>query len=253
MMSDIQIPNVFPYLVAILGLLAMWQFHQIQVMKGSILAIDIFDRSGVRLYLHVVPNEKSVCETCRQANGKVFLPSEVIGKNFTPLDKPCTNSRGCGGLLVGLYGAWPEARHLVERLRTIRKKTRVQLSGPEIASLIGGPWERCISADTDRIAVHVLEAMHYEDTNPETSITNYRYLIDQAREVRHLSYVIPTYFRLVELLARQGRADEAIEAIERFEGRYKGKKAGPLAPTETQMGIMSMKKARLGAGLKQAS
>jgi hypothetical protein len=154
---------------------------------------------------------------------------------------------------VGLYGAWPEARHLLERLRIAKKKTTLQLSMPELVALIRGPWERSISAATDRISVHMLEAILYEETNPETAITNYRYLIDQAREVRHLPLVVPSYFRLTELLARQGRAQEAIDVIEQFESRYKGKKVGPHTPTEIQRGLMSLKKSRLTGSLRQAS
>jgi hypothetical protein len=99
----------------------------------------------------------------------------------------------------------------------------------------------------------MLEAIYYEETKPETSITNYRYLIDQAREVRHLSLIVPSYFRLTELLARFGRTQEAIDVIEQFENRYKGKKPGPHSPSETQRGFMSLKKSRLNVTLKQAS
>lgn len=251
--SGIVIPELLPYLIGILALLVIWQYHQMQVMKGQILAIDVFDRSGIRMYLHVVPNDKNTCEVCREANGRVFLPSEVTKPHFTPLRGQCTNPAKCIGLLVGLYGAWPEARHLVERLRTAKKKTTVHLSAAELAVLIRGPWERSISAATDRISVHMLEAIYYEETNPETSITNYRYLIDQARELRHLPLVVPSYFRLTELLARQGRSQEAIDVIEQFESRYKAKKVGPHTPTETQRGLMSLKKSRLNASLKLAS
>jgi len=251
--SSVVIPELLPYLLGILALLVVWQYHQMQVMKGQILAIDVFDRSGIRMYLHVVPNDKNTCEVCAEANGRVFLPSEVTKIHFTPLGGQCTNPAKCVGLLVGIYGAWPEARHLLERLRTSKKKATVQLSAPELEALIRGPWERSISAATDRISVHMLEAIYYEETSPETSITNYRYLIDQAREVRHLPLIVPSYFRLTELLARQGRSQEAIDVIEQFESRYKAKKVGPHAPTETQRGLMSLRKSRLAATLKQAS
>jgi hypothetical protein len=247
------IPDILPYMFAILCLLILWQYHQLQVMQGRIQAIDIFDRSGIRLYIHVVPNDESTCEVCRQAFGRVFLPSDVIKKDFSPLESPCTNPAGCKGVLVGLYGAWTEARQLIERLRTAKKKVGVQLSGKELTTLVHGPWERSISAATDRIAVHVLEAMLYEHDNPETSIMSYRYLIDQAKEVRHLPYVIPSYFRLVELLAKQGRTEEVIELIDQFEVRYKSKKSSPHSPTEKQFGLMSIKKSKLKTGLKKAS
>jgi hypothetical protein len=80
-----------------------------------------------------------------------------------------------------------------------------------------------------------------KQVNPDTSITNYRHIIDQAKEVRHLPYVLPSYFRLSELLVRQGRVSEAIQVIEQFESRFKNKKQAPHYPTETQMGMMSIK------------
>jgi hypothetical protein len=251
--AAIILPDLLPYLIAILALLVVWQYHQMQVMKGQILAIDVFDRSGIRMYLYVVPNDKNTCEVCCEANGRVFLPSEVTKMHFTPLRGQCANPGKCVGLLVGIYGAWPEARQLLERLRTAKKKTPLQLSAPELEALIRGPWERSISAATDRISVHMLEAIYYEETKPETSITNYRYLLDQAREVRHLPLVVPSYFRLTELLARLGRTQEALDVIEQFESRYKGKKPGPHFPTETQRGLMSLKKSRLNVTLRQAS
>ncbi len=56
--TGIIIPDILPYLVALLALLVVWQYHQMQVLKGRILAVDIFDRSGVRMYL--------VRDPCRQ-------------------------------------------------------------------------------------------------------------------------------------------------------------------------------------------
>jgi hypothetical protein len=49
----------------------------------------------------------------------------------------------------------------------------------------------------------------------------------------------------VELLTRQGQTAEALHFIEQFEKRYKGKKSGPYAPTETQLGLMKIKKSHL--------
>ena len=52
--TGIVLPDFLPYLLAIFGLLVLWQFYQLRVMKGRILAIDIFDRSGIRMYLYAV-------------------------------------------------------------------------------------------------------------------------------------------------------------------------------------------------------
>jgi hypothetical protein len=49
----------------------------------------------------------------------------------------------------------------------------------------------------------------------------------------------------VELLSRQGRTNEALQLINQFENRYKGKSSGPYAPTEKQLAFMSIKKSRL--------
>ena len=57
--------------------------------------------------------------------------------------------------------------------------------------------------------------------------------------------VVPAYFRLVELLTRQGQTAEALHFIEQFEKRYKGKTSGPYAPTETQLGLVKIKKSHL--------
>ena len=57
--------------------------------------------------------------------------------------------------------------------------------------------------------------------------------------------VVPAYFRLVELLTRQGQTAEALHFIEQFEKRYKGKTSGPYAPTEKQLSLMKVKKSHL--------
>jgi hypothetical protein len=150
--------------------------------------------------------------------------------------------------LIGLYGAWPEGRHLVERLRTAKRKP-VKLSDEEFLRLINGPWEQSVSAETDRISVHMLEALTYELSNPETSIMGYRYVIDHAKQVRDLQCVLPSFMRMADLLIAQRRHGDALELIDRFEKRYAKKKAGPLFPTEIQRGVMSLKKARLAKAL----
>ena len=251
--SDVVVPDVLPYLFALLALLMIWQYHQIQVMKGRILAIDVFDRTGIRFYLHLVANDKQTCEGCRASTGRVFLPSEVVKKNFDPLERPCVGSPQCTTVLVGLYGAWPEARHVLEQLSVSRKKSSVRLCDQDLVALFRGPWERCISAATDRISVHMIEAFYNEQGNPDTSITNYRYIIDQAKEVRHLAYVVPSYLRLTELLSREGKSQDAIQLIDQFEARFKGKRPAPHHPTETHIGTMSIKKSRLKNSLRQVS
>jgi hypothetical protein len=60
-----------------------------------------------------------------------------------------------------------------------------------------------------------------------------------------MSLIVPAYFRLVELLTRQGQTAEALHFIEQFENRYRGKPPGPYAPSEKQFGLMKIKKSQL--------
>jgi hypothetical protein len=60
-----------------------------------------------------------------------------------------------------------------------------------------------------------------------------------------LPLIVPAYFRLVELLTKQGQIAEALHFIEQFEKRYKGKTSGPYAPTEKEFGLMTLKKSHL--------
>jgi hypothetical protein len=111
--------------------------------------------------------------------------------------------------------------------------------------MILGPWERNISANTDRFGIYVLEAVLGDCTNPSPAMEKYRDTLEYAKEIRHMPLIVPAYFRLVELLTTQGRTAEALQFIEQFEKRYKGKTAGPYAPTEKQLGLMKIKKSHL--------
>ena len=125
--ASIVLPEIFPYLLAIFGLLVLWQYYQLRVMKGRILAVDIFDRSGIRMYLYAVADNLQACEVCRSAHGTVFPPSEVMKRQFSPIKGICNSPDRCIGFLVGLYGAWPEANRIVERLRLSRKREPIHL------------------------------------------------------------------------------------------------------------------------------
>jgi len=236
---------VSPYLVAILCLVVMWQYYQIQIMTGRIMAVDIFDRSGIRMYVYVVPEDDDLCEVCSAASGRVFLPSHVAKKGFSPLTGICHRPVPCLGILVGLYGGWSEARGVVERLRASGKKGWIQLSLEELRVVVNGQWEMSISAETDRTGVHMLEAACYEKINHVVSVTGYRFVINEAKEVRHLLLLVPAYLRLALLLVRSGETEEAIEVIERFEARFPTRKRGRHFPTREQRNIMKTRKALL--------
>jgi hypothetical protein len=153
--TSIVLPDFLPYLLAICVLRILWQFYQLRVMKGRILAIDIFDRSGTRMYLYAVADDLQACEVCRSAHGTVFPPSEVMKSQFSPIKGICKSPARWIGFLVGLHGAWPEANWIVERLRLSRQREPIQLDQDELREMILGPWERSISANTDRCAIYV--------------------------------------------------------------------------------------------------
>lgn len=248
MFESFEFTALSPYLVAILSLVVVWQYYQIQVMAGRVLAVDIFDRSGIRMYIYVVPEDDDFCEVCSAANGRVFLPSHVAKKGFSPLTGTCKRPVPCLGILVGLYGGWLEARGVVERLRESGKKGWIQLSVEELRVLVNGQWEMSISAETDRIGVHTLEAVCYEKINQVVSTTGYRFVINEAKEVRHLLLLVPAYLRLVLLLVRSGEKEEALNLIERFESRFPTRRRGPHFPTREQRNIMKIRKALLLEG-----
>lgn len=245
MFAEWEFAEVTPYLVAVLTLLVIWQYYQMQIMAGRIMAVDIFDRSGIRIYLYIVPDDDTICDLCAGSNGRVFLPSQIAEKGFSPLRGRCRHSTPCPGMLIGLYGAWLETRGVVERARAQAKKTGVQLSQEELRALVNGQWEMSISAETDRLSVHMIEAACYEKINRAVSITGYRYVIEEVKEVRHLLLLVPAYLRLVLLLARSGDNDEVLALIDRFEARFPLKKRGLHFPTAEQRNAMKMRKSHI--------
>ena len=67
MLEGWEFPDI---VVAILGLLAVWQYCQMQIMAGRTLAVDLFDRSGIRMYVYVIPDDDHICEVCSAAHGR---------------------------------------------------------------------------------------------------------------------------------------------------------------------------------------
>ena len=245
MFGELQFPDIMMYLVAILVLLVLWQYYQMQIMAGRILAVDIFDRSGIRMYIYVTPDDDHICEVCSESNGKVFLPSQVAKKWFSPLDGKCKRSAPCPGVLVSLYGGWLETRGVLERLRANLKKGEIQLSTEELRAMVNGQWERSISAETDRLGIHMIEALCYEKINHGVSMHGYRYVVQEAREIRHLMLLVPAYLRLVQLLVRIGEGTEALEFIERFENRFPATRRGPHFPSDEQRDVMKTRKTHM--------
>ena len=250
MLDGIEISDMTLYLVAVLALLVIWQYYQMQIMAGRILAVDIFDRSGIRMYFFVTADDDHVCEVCSAATGRVFSSSQVAKQSFTPLNGTCKRAVPCASVLVGLYGGWLEARGVLERVRAnFKRRKGVQLSPEELRAMVNGQWERSISADTDRLGIHIIEAMCYEKINPQVAVSGYRFVVDQAKEIRHLMLLVPAYLRLTQLLIRSGEAAEALELVERFEARFPTNKRGPHFPSDEQREMMRTKKTQLLKGL----
>src|SRR5262249_17986363 len=145
------------------------------------------------------------------------------------------------------------ANQIVLRLRLSRKRESIHLDQDELREMVLGPWERSISANTDRFGIYVLEAVLGDCTNPGPAMEKYRDTLEYAKEVRHLPLIVPAYFRLVELLTRQGQTVEALHFIEKFEKRYKGKAVGPYAPTAKELGLMTLKKSHLKNAARTAT
>ncbi|MEK6603619.1 MAG: hypothetical protein AABY69_04350, partial [Nitrospirota bacterium] len=82
-LSQIQLPETYPYLVAIFGLTLIWRFHEMQVKAGRIKAKDFWETSGVRLFLHATPGDTQACLACKESTNFVFLPGLVASKKFT--------------------------------------------------------------------------------------------------------------------------------------------------------------------------
>lgn len=244
--SPFVISDLLPYLCGVLALLLLWQYHQKQVLAGRIQAIDIFDRSGIRMYVFAAPDDGQICNACWEANGMVYLPSRVANKDFVPRSGPCANSGRCTIVMAGLYGAWLEARNVIHRLRAAGTTGSVKLSVQELSDLLKGNWEGSVSSTTDRLSVLMLAALSGEKKNPEAAINAYRLVIQEAKEVHDLPLVVPAFLRWAEVLMNLGRTDEALAVVQDFDERYpRGGKTRPYDPTETQRGLMAIKKSRL--------
>jgi len=247
-MPNIALPDVVPYLLAILGLLLLWQLHDIQVKTGRIKAAHAWDRSGIRFFVNVGPDDGHACPACRTACGMAFRPSVVAAKGFTAAE--CTNA-ACRCQLVGLYGAWAGTDRIQARLQAGAGKAH--LSGEEMAALLEEARTRRSSTVTDQVSLSMVGAVRMEGSEPKVAIDGYRFVVEKARKDRELALVIPAYLRLADLLERVGQKQEALDLVEKFLQTYAQAKPatpGP-RPTEEQMTAMSVRKTRLVTALKQ--
>ncbi len=251
-MPHVTLPDVFPYLLAILGLLLLWQLHDIQVRAGRIQVASAMDRSGIRWFLHVTPMDTHACVACRAANGMAFLPSVVAARKFRPSAQTCTTAAGCRCLLVGLSGAWPEAERVLAQLNA--GGGRLQLSGERLDKLLAGAQGAAGGNAADKAPLNMLLALQAESHHPQTAIDAYRMVLEQATKERDAPLLVPAYLRLADLLERTGKQADALEVTDRFLSAYGGKPGMPQpahAPTEDQRTFMSLRKTRLMAAARR--
>jgi len=239
----IVIPDVAPYFLAVAGLLVIWLYYQRQLRTGTVQGVDIFSRRRFRLFIHVTPNDDHACAACREASGMAFLPTKYP---FAPAHNRCP---GCRCLSLGLYGAWPEAQHLIARLTMMSgAPPMVPLNDDDIRDLLGGSWEDTISGSIDRCAIHMLEAVRLNQ-DPAATIERYRFIIEQAKSDEQ-DLRLPAYLHLSSLLERQGQLAEALAIVKAFEKAYQ--KPGQKRPalTHHQLELMSCRRQRLQQALQ---
>lgn len=243
--QQVVVPDITVPLLGLLGLLLAWQYYHIQVLSGRIYAVDFWDISGIRMLLHVTSQDGAACAFCCEADGTVFLPSAATQKGFSTLRHPCTNPDGCRCLTVGLYAGWPEGNHIVRKLRRQPRKKPMKLSEEELLALFEGPWQRSVSAASDRLTIHMVEAMRRSKADKEEAVVRYRYIIANAKGARDLRLVVSAYLLLSEALVTLSRPQEALDVIDRFEQRFKRNKSVFYFPNDAHRRIMSVRKARL--------
>ena len=94
----------------------------------------------------------------------------------------------------------------------------------------------------------LLQALFDEGPDPEAAIIGYHYVIEHASKDRDFPFLIPSYFRLSDLLEHVGRPADALPIVERFLERYDG--TSPVAATESHLAIMKARQTRLTMMLK---
>ena len=197
------------------------------------------------MYLYLTPDDDPLCEVCAQAKGRAFLASHVGKKGFSPLDGKCANAVPCEGYLIGIYGGWLEARELLQRLQKAPKPSVVRLSVDETIRLTTGDWKKSVSADTDRVNVHLLQALCREKTDVDRAIEGYRYVMERAKEERHEAFLVPAHLRLLALLLRAGREEEARQVMVEFERLFPMPSSASVAPSPHQRKLFDNYKSQL--------
>lgn len=248
---SILLPEYVPYLLAVLGLLFVWQLHHMQVVAGRIEAKSFWDKSGTRLFLQVTPEDEHTCQACREANGAAVLPSVAARNSFAPLSRGhCTNPAGCRCQLIGLHCSWPQSQRLLSQVMSSTSK-QVKLSHDKLEALLKVAWDESPKARVDLVAVSMIEAIRAEGKDQVKAVSKYRKVVDQAKTDRDLELVLPAYFRMLDILERGERAKEALDVIDRLEKHFSPKRNGRHRPTPAQMETLSLRKTRLSAAVQR--
>lgn len=249
---NIIVPEFVPYLLAILGLLLIWHLHHMQVAAGRIQAVDFWDRSGIRMFVYVTPDDDQTCPSCLEINRLVIAASLAAKKNYSPHPAPCTNPAGCRCQRIGLFGSWPQARRVIHYLPHTKTQS-VQLSPGKLSAFIEGHRKHSSQASIDRLSMAMLEGMDTEGTDLSKAIAKYRMVIDQARSPRDLDLVIPAYLRTIDLYDRAEEPHKALRVIHHMEQRFSQGRHGNRQLTNAQTTHISLMKTRLSIALPHAS
>ena len=249
---NIIVPEFVPYLLAILGLLLIWQLHQMQVAAGRIQAVDFWDRSGIRMFMYVTPDDDQACASCLEINRLVIAPSLAAKKNYAPHPGPCTNPAGCRCQRVGLFGSWPQARRVIQYLDKVKAKS-VQLSPEKFSAFIEGQRKHSSQGSMDRLSMAMLEGVDAEGNNHSKAMAKYRMIIDQAQNPRDLALLMPAYLRTIDLYERTQEPHKAMRVIQHMEQRFTPGRHGNPQLTNAQKDHISLIKTRLSVARPRAS
>ena len=241
---QLMLPQFLPSLLAVLGLLLIWQVHHMQVASGRIQAANFWDRSGIRMFIHATPDDEQTCPACREANGIAMLPAVTAKKHFSPRHGPCTNPAGCRCQLIGLYGDWPEAQRLFWQVRNSSTKS-IKATNEKLTALLGASWEQAPHGKTDRLSMQMLEATRAEGKDLTTALDKYQVVVEKAKAPRDLAFVIPAYLRMLDLLERAQRPTEALELIGHLGKYLSDHRTGPTPPSPRLLDLLSLRKTRL--------
>jgi hypothetical protein len=220
----LSLPDAMPNLLAVLGELFCWKFHEWAVQLGHIQPKDVLryltpkgphflrQRAAPWLFIHLSRTDSQVCAWCARDHLNVFLGSNPKG---AAAQIRCVNPLGCRCVVIPIIGQWPEAERLRDQLSSQRGPLR--LSEMDLYPLLRA--EGNIS-EQDQLALRLLRAMLREETNPHLARQTYAQAIADPPERSHTLLQAAAYIRLLELLERSGDFKEAAHKAGAFLRTY---------------------------------